>query len=919
MQSNSTESRRSPAPSGPIATTLRWTIRRKLTLIITGVSTVAVFVAGTVLVAYNLISYHRQIGTNMLTQVSVVANNCKSAVAFGEPSDAQDVLRALRADPSIDEAFVYSSDGSVFAAYARVGNPEPWAAPEAQEDGFRFGTDSVLAFQRVTLGADTIGSVCLVFDTSRLYAFMVRSVLWLVLVVLLTVLASGFLANKLQRVISKPVDQLVRTAKVVTETRNYTVRAEKVRSDELGMLSDAFNEMLEEIQKRDQALRFTQFSVDHSGDAAYWMGTDGRFVYVNNAACSVLGYSEAELLEMTVHDIDTQFQEEAWGPHWEALRKYRTMVLESTHRARDGTLIPVEITANLVEFEGREFNCAFARNISERRQAQAALSESEERFRSIFENAVMGLYRTTPEGRILMANPALARMLGYDSPKELMTRDLAQEGFSPDAPRSDFIETLDAQERVVGLESKWTRKDGSILFVSESSRAIRNDNEEVLYYDGTVEDITIRKRAEEELKTRERFLACLSEVSQNLLRQEDPARALPGVLQALGSTANASRSYLFRNGHDDAGRLVSSLIDEWCRFPLTPRTNDDVLQNLPYEENGLGRWAEVMAAGGVISGAVSEFPEPERERLEPHGILSLLLIPLFVEGEWYGYIGFDACEEVREWTSVEIDLLQVAAAELGAAIENRHLFMRLRDYANTLEDRVALRTAELSNVNRELEAFSYSVSHDLRAPLRSIDGFSQALQEDMGDVADRQAQDYLDRIRAAAQRMGQLIEDLLRLSRLTRKEMTVQPVSLSELAQSVTDDLRAHEPDRDVEVLIDEKLTTQGDPQLLRILLENLIGNSWKFTSRRSEARIVLGSQELDSKTTFFVRDNGAGFDMEYSKKLFGAFQRLHGAEEFDGTGIGLATVQRIVHRHGGNIWAEGKVDQGATFYFTLG
>jgi light-regulated signal transduction histidine kinase (bacteriophytochrome) len=229
---------------------------------------------------------------------------------------------------------------------------------------------------------------------------------------------------------------------------------------------------------------------------------------------------------------------------------------------------------------------------------------------------------------------------------------------------------------------------------------------------------------------------------------------------------------------------------------------------------------------------------------------------------------------------------------------------------------------ELEATNRELEAFSYSVSHDLRAPLRSIDGFSQILLEDYADELDEDGKNYLSRVRAASQRMGRLIDDLLGLSRVTRGAMSRERVNLSALAEEVAKGLREARPERAVEFSAQPRLEVWGDLKLLRVALENLIGNAWKFTEKEPEARIEFGMDEELSRRgrvpVYYVRDNGAGFEMAYADKLFGAFQRLHGSDEFEGTGIGLATVQRIVHRHGGRIWAEGEVDRGATFYFTL-
>jgi light-regulated signal transduction histidine kinase (bacteriophytochrome) len=226
----------------------------------------------------------------------------------------------------------------------------------------------------------------------------------------------------------------------------------------------------------------------------------------------------------------------------------------------------------------------------------------------------------------------------------------------------------------------------------------------------------------------------------------------------------------------------------------------------------------------------------------------------------------------------------------------------------------------LHDTNRELESFSYSVSHDLRAPLRTIDGFSQAIVEDAGPELDEESRGHLERIRNATRRMGQLIDDLLALSKVTRAEMKRERVDLSDLAAQIVSELGRLTPKRTVAVMIAPGLTATGDPQLVRLALQNLIENAWKFTGGREQAAIEVGpTKDEDGTPAFYVSDNGAGYDPKFAAKLFGPFQRLHPASEFPGTGIGLATVKRIVHRHGGQVWTEGKIDGGACFYFTLG
>jgi signal transduction histidine kinase len=280
-------------------------------------------------------------------------------------------------------------------------------------------------------------------------------------------------------------------------------------------------------------------------------------------------------------------------------------------------------------------------------------------------------------------------------------------------------------------------------------------------------------------------------------------------------------------------------------------------------------------------------------------------------------IGVVSAIAEREATFVEddLELLRLVAEHAGVVLEGRRLLREVSGLNAVLETSLT----DLRALNSEMESFSYAVSHDLRAPLRSIDGFSQILVEDKSEALGEDGRELLGRVRAAAARMGELIDDLLDLSRLSRHEIRPESVDLGRIATTVVAELRAREPARDVQVSIAlDGDPAVGDPRLLRVVLTNLLTNAWKFTRERRPAHICVGSDRESNTTRFFVRDDGVGFDMKYVDKLFGAFQRLHPATEFEGTGIGLATVQRIIHRHGGSVWAEGEVGKGATFYFTL-
>ncbi len=289
---------------------------------------------------------------------------------------------------------------------------------------------------------------------------------------------------------------------------------------------------------------------------------------------------------------------------------------------------------------------------------------------------------------------------------------------------------------------------------------------------------------------------------------------------------------------------------------------------------------------------------------------------------------FDDYEVEHDFATIGKRIMLLNARQVqGASGSERIILLAIEDITERKEIEAGLERTRKELVkardaaeasNKELEAFSYSVSHDLRTPLRSIDGFSQALLEDYQDRLDDTAKSYLNRVRKATQHMGRLIDDMLKLSRVTRSEYRLETVDLSLMVRDIAETMKQEDPGRTVDVIIREGVTVNGDPALLKIALDNLIDNAWKFTGKEKRPQVEFGTILTAGKTAYFIRDNGVGFDMAYVDKLFGAFQRLHTSLEFPGTGIGLATVRRVINRHGGQVWVEAAVGKGATFYFTI-
>lgn len=655
---------------------------------------------------------------------------------------------------------------------------------------------------------------------------------------------------------------------------------------------------------------------------------DGTIIAANNGFVRISEYAQAEAVGKTTLDLNLWTSPADRNRFADELRENgRVLNHRATFRRKSGALLTGLISGELIELE--EGVCALnvIRDITDLIDAGESLRISEENYRLLFESASDAILVIGANGQVVEVNPRGCEMFGY-ARQEFLQRSVRDLLEPADPDRAGAAGSPDGSALESGRH-RMRRSDGSRIDVEISSSRFSDGRSLAM-----VRDISVRKQSEDQVqaahKTLERLLAEADRSRLALLSMLEDERAaeaeksilnsrlqiLVSAIQDLAVARDLDAVAAAVRAH--ARKLVGS---DGITFVLRDGEHSFYVDEdaiAPLWKGRRFRLEECISGWVIQNGEPALIPDIFRDERIPHDVYrptfvkSLAMIPIRAHLP----LGAIGCYWARHYTPTEdeVRLLQTLADSAARSIEN----VRLLD---ELEERVRDRTILLESANRELEAFAYSVSHDLRGPLRAMDGFSAALLSDYPDRLDEQGRHYLNRIQEASRRMGQLISDLLSLSRITRSEFKAQKVNLSAIASEVAAGLKSQEPEREVEFTIPPNLIVEGDVQLLRILLDNLINNAFKFTGRCEQARIELGElgNENGDGKVYFVRDNGVGFDMAYADKLFAPFQRLHSMQEYPGTGIGLVTVQRIVNRHGGRIWPEAALNQGATFYFTLG
>ncbi|HPN51650.1 MAG TPA: PAS domain S-box protein [Anaerolineaceae bacterium] len=595
-------------------------------------------------------------------------------------------------------------------------------------------------------------------------------------------------------------------------------------------------------------------------------------VYINHRLTEILGYEHDEILQMTGIDLAAPEEKERLRQlmmqrHADKLPLHE---LEYWIQRKDGSRRYI-LNRFSYENENRTNRYMVTTDLTERKMAETALRESELKNRALLEAIPDMMFQFSRDGRFLDYKAARG-----NSELALLPELFLNKRIDEVMPELGDL-TLSKLNALftTGLMQVY---EYSLFFMGEmreyESRLVTCGEDRAL---AIVRDITERKRAESELaRTQAMLLAALQQTNAGVMIADAPNAQIKMVNQAgeiiLGQTEAEQLKVSAEHPQAISWRCYrpdGSLYDV-MDLPLVQAVkNGESFRNVEMRvvrTDGSDCW--ILVNGSPIRDQQGQI------------IAGIIIFPDITPQK-----------------------------EIEAALQKLNL---------ELEQRVAQRTAQLEASNRELEAFSYSVSHDLRTPLRSMDGFSRALLEDYSDLLDETGRDYLKRIRVSSQRMASLIDDLLKLSRITRAEIHYESIDLSQMAHSIMHELQASHPERQVRFIAPGSLKAVGDVALITILMNNLLSNAWKFTSNHAEAVIELGCLEKGSDVIYYIKDDGAGFNMEYAGKLFGAFQRLHRETEFEGTGIGLAIVQRIIHRHGGKIWAESAEEKGATFYFTL-
>lgn len=631
--------------------------------------------------------------------------------------------------------------------------------------------------------------------------------------------------------------------------------------DENGNLIGVLGTYDDVTQRRETeaALKLARFSIDHAMSSILWVSKAGGILDFNNALCELLKYERDELLRLSISDLDPTYGPDRWLEQWKTLRRDQVLKFFAKQRRSDGVVLDIEVRAHYLEFEEKEYYCAFIHDVTEQIKAEKSLQMSHEFIHTVLNHIPAGVFWKDRQSRYLGGNAMFRTIANYNEEHDFIGKT------DEDFPWREQAEELRADDQYV-MDNNLPKlyyveplrnADGKIHYNEVSKVPLINENGEVTGVLGTFRDITAQQEAELALKK-----------SQKLL---------------LGVVQNVS--------------AIIYLIDTHGIVTLSEGLDLEVLGLAPGELTGKSVFALYADQPEIIS-SIRQALAGENSQCE----ISI------------GNTTFsNRYTPIRDETSNVTNVLCVSFNITG----RKQMEVEMNSLNDVLEERVEYRTAQLQQANQDLEAFAYSVSHDLRAPIRHIDGFSKLMYAAIPNPSELVTK-HFDRVITSSKRMSSMVDDLLTFARLGRKPITKSVVDLDKLFRSVVKRLELDAGNRQITWKIGTLGTVQGDGNLLQLAFENILSNAVKYTLPRPVATIEVGSHRTGQELEIYVRDNGVGFDMTYADHLFGVFQRLHAQEEFEGTGIGLANARQIVLKHKGSIRAEGKVDEGAIFFVTI-
>jgi PAS domain S-box-containing protein len=844
-------------------------IKRKVMAVMMTTSVTVLLITSAAFMIYDLVTFRSEMLNNFRTMSSLLAYNSTAALAFRNDKIALEVLAAIDIDKHIVSAALYDDHNNI---YVHLPANEPISSYPLTpgKPGARFENGYLIAFAPVAEGETRMGTVYLKSDLGALYERLRVYGGIALLVVLGSLLVALVISNALQERISRPILALAETAKVISERRDFSVRAQQLSGDELGTLNEAFNQMLTRIQEQTVALRDSEeqlrIALEASRTGTWNWNIRNNTVSLDEYSHTLYGLQPGGFGGSYDHFLSLVHPEDRTGVTYavtQAIDKKTDFNSEFRVVWPDGSVHYLAARGKAFYDDGGQpiRMSGVTLDITERKYAEeirsflAAIVDSSD-------DAIIG---KSLEGKILSWNSGAQRMFGYTE-AEMIGQSVLRL-VSPERPEEEgrILKAI-REGQIRHYETLRVRKDGQPIDVSLTVSPIRNARGEIIGGSSISRDVTERKRVEQAL---ERQAAVLREQAQMLDLANVMARDI-----------------------DDHIILWNSGMEKmygWSKSEALGKVSHELLRaKLPQPMETIH---SALIRDGHWEGELVHFRKDGR--------------PISVASQWVVHIG----ENGQPAAILEInnDITERKQAE------DQVLRMNVE-----LEQRVQERTAELTAANREMEAFTYSVAHDLRAPLRHIDAFSKILHEDFSESLPSEAQRYLDNIRNGSRNMSRLVDDLLNLARVGRQELKRQRTQLGTLVDEVLTDLKRETQGRAIEWRIHPLPAVDCDSGLMKQVFANLLANAVKYTRPRNVAVIEVGHMKMDGDTAVFVRDNGVGFNMKYADKLFGVFQRLHRAEDFEGTGVGLATVDRIVRKHGGSIWAEAAIDKGATFYFTV-